>query len=244
MTALLENGTLEHASSKAVELPVVDDPMLSWINPLDSTRDGKDYLPQRLYQRKVQTKMRFFSTREYKPRSGPVRHSHRPSKPHISANSIDTRRARHLERNRVAASKCRFKKKKERLQLQRVLESESAKRETLLAEKNALKEEIWHLQNQVFEHAAICDSQQISLQLAKMVQYKLLGADPRLINCPSPNFSAVTLSDGSTRNRSGHIGDVESTALNNEADFVPNYQEGLSERFIGVSNMVHHLSYT
>lgn len=83
-------------------------------------------------------------------------------------------RARHLERNRVAANKCRLKKKHEQLQTQHALNEATSKRNILLAELNELKEEVWKLKNRVFAHAK-CGDHQINLQLTKMT-HKVLGS--------------------------------------------------------------------
>lgn len=107
---------------------------------------------------------------------------------------VSPQRARYLERNRVAASKCRLKKKQELEEIQRALNKETTKRNTLLAEVNKLKEEIWQLKNRVFAHAK-CGDHRINLQLRKMTQ-KLL--ESRLLHCPSSSVSDITSSDRST----------------------------------------------
>lgn len=53
------------------------------------------------------------------------------------------RGAGYLERNRVAANRCRLKKKQESEEIQRILHRETTKGDTLLAEINKLKEEVW-----------------------------------------------------------------------------------------------------
>ncbi|KAJ5642232.1 hypothetical protein N7490_006653 [Penicillium lividum] len=104
---------------------------------------------------------------EYKPRAQLSQKNRRSSMPYISRDDVSPERAKHLERNRAAA-KFRFKKKQEYRQIQSVLDSESAKRDTMLAEANVLEEEIWYLKNLVFEHVTTCDYQQISIQLGLM----------------------------------------------------------------------------
>lgn len=120
----------------------------------------------------------------------------RPSKSQTQQEETTPQRARHLERNRVAANKCRMKKKKEHAQIQSTLNDESARRDSLLAEVGYLKEEIWHLKNQVFAHAK-CDDHQINTQLAKMTQ-SVLQSSPGQLQCPSPTFSMSTKSDDSS----------------------------------------------
>lgn len=181
---LLETRTMEYVFSNSVGLPTFDDPTPCWFNSLNLPRSEKDILLQSLFEQKSKTEVQLLPIHEYKPQSGPVRRNCRSSKSHIPRDGIDPERARHLERNRVAASKCRLKKKKEHLQLQAILDGETAKRETLLAEVDALRKEIWRIKNQVFEHAGKCDSQKTSLQLAMMARNKLLGADLGAMHCP------------------------------------------------------------
>ncbi|KAJ5622269.1 hypothetical protein N7528_005501 [Penicillium herquei] len=108
--------------------------------------------------------------------------------------SVD--RAKHLERNRIAANKCRQKKKKRQEEIQHTLSEETEKHEALLSTIDCLKEQVWHLKNIIFDHVS-CDDPQINLQLAKYSEraaQNTLGA----AQCPSPTFSASTVSDKSS----------------------------------------------
>ena len=49
------------------------------------------------------------------------------------------------ERNRIAANKCRQKKKREHQQIERRLSDEIERKEVLLAQLNCLREEAWEL---------------------------------------------------------------------------------------------------
>ncbi|KGO69337.1 Transcription factor Jun [Penicillium italicum] len=106
-------------------------------------------------------------SQDFRPQVGPNK---RPRSSKVQAPE----RARHLERNRVAANKCRLKKKHEQLQIQHALDEATSTRNTLLAELNELKEEVWKLKNKVFAHAK-CGDHQINLQLTKTTQ-NVLGS--------------------------------------------------------------------
>ncbi|CAG8089152.1 unnamed protein product [Penicillium salamii] len=82
---------------------------------------------------------------------------------------VSPERARHLERNRIAANKCRERKKREHKLIERRLSDETEKKEILLAQLNVLREEVWDLKNIIFQHAE-CDDHQINSQLARMTQ--------------------------------------------------------------------------
>ncbi|KAJ5156696.1 hypothetical protein N7492_009499 [Penicillium capsulatum] len=125
-----------------------------------------------------------------------TKRSRRSSKAQSSSDEINPQRAKHLERNRIAANKCRLKKKKEHEQIQSTLHDESARRDSLLAEVGSLREEIWVLKNQVFSHVG-CQDHRINSQLARMTQ-SALQTSPQQAPCPSPTFSMSTKSDGSS----------------------------------------------
>ncbi|OGE47488.1 hypothetical protein PENARI_c043G03605 [Penicillium arizonense] len=107
----------------------------------------------------------------------------------------DPDRAKHLERNRIAASRCRERKKREHKQIERRLSDETEKKELLLAQLNCLKEEVWDLKNSIFQHAE-CEDHQINLQLAKMTQ-TVLNNQPMQEPSMSPTFSNWSYSDES-----------------------------------------------
>lgn len=108
---------------------------------------------------------------------------------------ISPERAKHLERNRIAANKCRIKKKRENEQIQNTLHNESARRDSLMAEVTKLREQIWSLKNTVFVHAQ-CNDQHINEQLSCMSE-NLIGASPDQLQFPSPADSFNSWSDGS-----------------------------------------------
>lgn len=85
--------------------------------------------------------------------------------------------------------------------MQSILNTETAKRDSLLSEVGLLKDELWYLKNMIFEHAK-CDNQQINNQLAKMTQ-SILESSTRQLKCPSPAFSTSTWSDGSVLEEPG-----------------------------------------
>ncbi|OQD77185.1 hypothetical protein PENDEC_c003G04743 [Penicillium decumbens] len=216
MTTVLETQTMRNVFLNTVGLPAPDEPTPSWINLQNISRNGKDTLLQSLREQKSEAEMQILPTHQYKPQSPSARRIRRPSKPYISRDEVSPERAQHLERNRAAASKCRSKKKQEHLRLQSMLDAESEKRKALLAEVNALEEEIWHIKNQVFEHATICDSQQVSLQLMMIAQNKVLGANSDV----TPQWSSPTGSTNMCWDESPEEADhrgIESQPLENVA---------------------------
>ncbi|KAL1976018.1 hypothetical protein VTN31DRAFT_4410 [Thermomyces dupontii] len=79
------------------------------------------------------------------------------------------KRERFLERNRLAASKCRQKKKEHTMQLESKFKEQSDKRDELNAEISALRGQILALKNEVLKHAQ-CGDEPIKLHLAQMVK--------------------------------------------------------------------------
>ncbi|KAJ5279559.1 Rho GTPase activation protein [Penicillium angulare] len=79
------------------------------------------------------------------------------------------KRAKFLERNRVAASKCRQKKKEHTQQLEYRYKEHSEKRERLVGEITRLRSEMLNLKNEVLKHAQ-CGDEPIKLHLAQMVK--------------------------------------------------------------------------
>ncbi|KAJ5098606.1 Basic leucine zipper (bZIP) transcription factor atfB [Penicillium argentinense] len=79
------------------------------------------------------------------------------------------KRAKFLERNRLAASKCRQKKKEHTQQLEFRYKEQSEKKERLNAEIASLRSEILSLKNEVLKHAQ-CGDEPIKLHLAQMVK--------------------------------------------------------------------------
>lgn len=130
---------------------------------------------------------------ESRPRVGPNKRRC-GSKVQPPGDVDSPKRARYLERSRVAANKCRLRKKHEQDKMQHALNEATAKRNTLLAEVNKLKEEVWQLKNSVFAHAE-CGDHRIDLQLSKMTQ-KLLESSSS--QCPSSSVSEISSSDGWT----------------------------------------------
>lgn len=130
-------------------------------------------------------------TRSYKPRKEPCP---RPSKstPYISRENLSPEHMKHLERNRIAANKCRMKKRQEHKEIQSTLDTATIKRKALLAEISVLKEDVWQLKNRMLQHAAKCDDQDIYQGLARMTQ----NMNHATSHCPSPSFSVSTMSDG------------------------------------------------
>lgn len=231
-----------------LEIPPTE-PTRSWSNPFNISRSEKDALIRTLRERHHSTSTTFPKPeQEFKPQPPqPNKKPRRSSRPLVPRENVSPERARHLERNRIAANKCRLKRKREHEQIQHVLENETAKRDTLLAEVDTLKEEIWHLKNRIFEHAK-CEDRQIDLQLAKMTQTVLDGnASP--LKCPSPSFSISTWSDGSVGDAGAAAAaataavaaedgmDPSSGSLPMDAIVYGEYPEGIFDSFVDVPNM-------
>ncbi|CAI7639875.1 unnamed protein product [Penicillium discolor] len=106
--------------------------------------------------------------------------------PTSPSQPVSPGRAKHLERNRVAANKCRERKKREHKQIERRLTDETEKKDILLAQLNCLREEVWGLKNLIFQHAE-CQDLQINHQLARMTQ-TVLQSSPN----QDPNSSMST----------------------------------------------------
>jgi len=79
------------------------------------------------------------------------------------------KRAKFLERNRLAASKCRQKKKEHTQKLEYRYKEQSEKKEQLQGEIASLRSEILSLKNEVLKHAN-CEDEPIKLHLAQMVK--------------------------------------------------------------------------
>lgn len=164
----LRSATTQLYPSPELAISMAMDPILP---PGSShvTRSEKESLLKTLRERQTTKKPTNHQTEhEFKPQAKRRKPCRGPG-PQIPREALSPERARHLERNRVAANKCRLKKKREHEQIQGVLENETARRDILLAEVDVLKEELWCLKNRVFEHAN-CDDHHISSQLSKMNQ--------------------------------------------------------------------------
>ncbi|PKX97596.1 bZIP transcription factor atfB [Aspergillus novofumigatus IBT 16806] len=79
------------------------------------------------------------------------------------------KREKFLERNRLAASKCRQKKKEHTQLLETRYREQSDKKEQLVSEIARLRSEILGLKNEVLKHAQ-CGDEPIKLHLAQMVK--------------------------------------------------------------------------
>jgi hypothetical protein len=188
----LQSATTQLHPGTEFPIPTAMDPILP-PRSCQVPRSEKELLLKTLREKKpAQKPMSHPTEHEFKPQPK-RRKSCRGPGSQIPREAISPERARHLERNRVAANRCRLKKKKEHEQIQGVLENETARRDILLAEVDALKEELWRLKNRVFEHAN-CDDHQISRQLSKMNQ-DLLDSSSRRSSFSS--FSDVSSSGGS-----------------------------------------------
>ena len=214
----------------------LEDPTYPWPNNLSRAPVAKVSLIQSLRKQKANTEKVLYATQEWKPQSEPARKTRRVWKPpYISCEDVGLQRARHLERNRIAANKFRINKKKEHQQIQSALDCETKKHDTLLAQVNGLREELWHLKNQVFEHATECDDQSINLQLAVMTQ-NMVGTNTNAVKRPFSKVSVNTWSNMSVGN--GDSGGINSGTLEDVASAAHgDYPDGFFDSFIYVLNM-------
>lgn len=146
--------------------------------------------------------------------------------------NLSPQRAKHLERNRIAANKCRLKKKQQHQEFEKVLSNETAKHEHLLSVVTSLKEEVWHLKNTIFDHAR-CDDPQINYQLA-MISEKAAQNNAAPFQCPSPTFSVSTFSENSSREVSQESSPLEaiSATLTAPKTTYDEYPDSIFESFI------------
>ncbi|KAJ9489496.1 hypothetical protein VN97_g3783 [Penicillium thymicola] len=142
--------------------------------------------------------------------------------PTSSSQPVSPGRAKHLERNRIAANKCRERKKREHKQIERRLTDETEKKDILLAQLNCLREEVWNLKNLIFQHAD-CQDHQINHQLTRMTQ-TILQTPPNqnstssMPTGSSPTFSTGTYSDGSVADDAG-VNSIGPGAYNDNDDW-------------------------
>ncbi|KAJ5108103.1 hypothetical protein N7456_004778 [Penicillium angulare] len=146
---------------------------------------------------------------------------------------VGSQRAKQLERNRVAATKCRMKRKREHEQIQRVLNDESTKHDNLVSIVDCLKEEIWCLKNQVFNHVP-CNDPQINFELAKIGE-RVAQNNPAAMRYPSPTFSASSfVSEQSSGDSGGSAIEAAppiQAAPSEKIDY-EEYPDDMFERFI------------
>lgn len=142
---------------------------------------------------------------------------------------LSPERARHLERNRLAAKKCRQRRRRAQSDLQQTLDDETARNSALIAEVEALKQEILALKDQLLDHAR-CDHNPVAGRGDQMVGN---SEDPLgLLECPSPSFSTSTQSDESIMDP----GRAAKTSMNDKMtrEF---YGDGLFDSYVDVPNM-------
>lgn len=106
--------------------------------------------------------------------------------PELDDNPYQERakRAKFLERNRLAASKCRQKKKEHTQQLEFRFKEQSEKKDGLTAEIARLRSDLLILKNEVLKHAQ-CGDEPIKLHLAQMVK-RITDTDSRPSVPPEP----------------------------------------------------------
>ncbi|KAJ5183277.1 hypothetical protein N7492_000893 [Penicillium capsulatum] len=217
----------QNGNSPTPPTQVLPDPNSLWLSPLNLCQSDEDVLIGRLGEQRTRVGLDL-DRGQNKSLSQSIPKPRRPSRAYISRDNVSSDRARHLERNRLAANKCRLKKKKENEQMQSILNDETARRQILFAEVNVLKEELWHLKNEVFAHAN-CDDQSINAQLALMRE-SVLGVSASALECPSPTFSVST--------RSHSVAGIDSGIAEDESNIADYYSlEDLFDGFIDSANL-------
>ncbi|KAJ5051237.1 hypothetical protein NUH16_003433 [Penicillium rubens] len=164
-----------------------------------------------------------------------------------TSRSVSPGRAKHLERNRIAANKCREKNRRERKQFERRLTDETQKKDILLAQLYRLRG-VRRLEHLTFSNTPRAKPR-TNHQLARMAQAVLQGSsnmdsDPSLSVRSWPSFSTGMWSDESVADDVNSIGpgayNNDSTALpamsNDFALYEPyNYTDSIFDSFIGVN---------
>ncbi|KAJ5480792.1 hypothetical protein N7539_006686 [Penicillium diatomitis] len=184
------------------------------------------------------------------PQAQRTRRTRRLSSLSSSTETISPERAKHLERNRISANKCRLKKKKEHSRMESILNFETRKRDALLSEVGLLKDKLWCLKNMIFEHAQ-CDNPHINYQLARMTE-QVLSKSPASAASISPVFATKSQPDGSaffagggerrpldsfgaaaagTAGTAGTAG----AALSSDMNLVQGYSETMFENLVDIS---------
>ncbi|OJJ05019.1 hypothetical protein ASPVEDRAFT_86384 [Aspergillus versicolor CBS 583.65] len=95
--------------------------------------------------------------------------SNKSSSPLRWQNGDTDKRAKHLERNRAAASKSRQKKKRETAQLRNRFQEVSRRRSSLEDEIKALHSQLLSLKDQILMHSR-CEDEAIHIYLGRMVK--------------------------------------------------------------------------
>lgn len=186
MTSLLELLTMSNVflDTPVGLSPTLADPRHLCLNTPKAFQGDNISLMESSCEQKAKPESGPQSNQEFKPQLQSTCNTRRSSKRYSSRDEASPERIRHLERNRIAAMRCRTKRNKEHRQIQSVLDSEMSKRKGLLGEINVLKEMVWHLKNQLFEHATKCDDQKISQYLALEAQ-DVLGSSTAWLQYPS-----------------------------------------------------------
>lgn len=113
--------------------------------------------------------------------SGPIS----PSSPRGTGDA-KSQRAKFLERNRIAASKCRQRKKEQTMDLESRFQEQSRKKDELMTKFSQLRLEVLELKNEVLKHAG-CDDMSIRRHLAQSAAMSAAHCGPG---------SALPASDG------------------------------------------------
>jgi hypothetical protein len=189
MTTLLQPSIT--ISSVETDSQFVNPAATVWLNSSHSTCDTGALLPDALETKQGSKTRVNHPFNQTCPHVGHKK-KRRGSKIQRSQEAVTSERARYLERNRLAANRCRLKKKQESENIQRILDRETTKRDTLRAEVNKLREELWRLKNGIFAHAR-CGDHRINLQLTKMTQNILKSGSLQCLTLERPERMSMDL---------------------------------------------------
>jgi hypothetical protein len=139
MTTLLQPPPSDAYLKNQNGFSTLDEPSQLWLSPSNISQDSKDSLLESLREEEERMKKSLRPSDECEAHASFIRKPRRSSSVYVSRDDVTPERARHLERNRVAAKKCRKKEKKEHEEFQSILQVETAKRKTLLAQVKVLR---------------------------------------------------------------------------------------------------------
>ena len=111
--------------------------------------------------------------------------------PGISVDELAALREYNLEKNRVAAEKCRLRRKRSTAKLSADFDVLSQKNEALKADEASLREELLFLKNKVLSHAS-CGSPIIDGYIAQSAETKLGTKSPQISRRNSDQTETAT----------------------------------------------------
>lgn len=160
--------------------------------PSETTPTGDDARVTHTTRKRRRTQPSQVSEAPSQPSATPRRRK-RPSRKQYSAESAadgDDKRSQFLERNRVAASKCRQKKKEWITNLEKRARELQANKTSLALLVSSLREELLYLKGEALRHTT-CDCNSVREYLARHAEASLPCNRPACVHSPhsGSNFS-------------------------------------------------------